>query len=96
MSQFTRFIYAVSFVLAGAGFILPLWPLSVVGVLLAALSRRYVFAVIIGVLLDLAWGPPQGVLHVLYVPFTLLALLATAARFWGSSYFLDRNIDERL
>ncbi len=63
MTQNTRWIYAVSFALAAAGFLMPLWPLSVLGLLLAALSGRWLFAIAMGLLLDIGWGPPGGLLH---------------------------------
>lgn len=96
MTQSSRWIYAVSFLLVSTGFLLPLWPLSVLGILLCALSGRAVFAVGMALLLDLAWGAPAGVYRYLFFPFTVLALLAVLARYWGSRYFLDRNPQQRL
>lgn len=84
-------IYSFSFVLAGAGFLLPFWPLSVAGILLAALAGRWIFAVCVGLLLDVAWGMPTGVLHYLLLPFTFLALLAALGRYLFAGYFLDRG-----
>ena len=96
MTQSSRWIYATTFLLAAAGVLLPFWPLSIAGVLIAALSGRWIFAVIIALLVDLAWGAPTGVLHFLYFPFTLLALAAAAARMWGGRYFLDKHPQEKL
>ena len=96
MTQTSRWIYAISFLLAAAGVLLPFWPLAVVGILLAALSGRWLFAVIIALLVDLAWGTPTGGLRFLYFPFTLLALLAAAAHIWGAKYFLDKHPQEKL
>ena len=96
MSKSSRWIYAVTFLLAAGGFLIPFWPLSVLGVLLAALSGRWIFAVIVGLLLDIAWGAPTSTLRYLLFPFTVVALLGVALRQWGGYYFLDRNPQERL
>ena len=96
MTQSSRWIYAITFLLAAAGVLLPFWPLSVVGILIAALSGRWIFAVLVALLVDLAWGAPTGTLHFLYFPFTLLALAAAAARMWGGRYFLDKHPQEKL
>ncbi len=53
-SNSTKWILASSFALSAIGFLLPFWPLAVVGILLAALSGRVVFAIAIGLLLDIA------------------------------------------
>lgn len=78
------------------GFLMPLWPLSVVGVLLCALSGRYAFAVCVALLLDLAWGAPTGRFMYLYFPFTALALCASIVRYFGGRYVLDRQHQEKL
>ncbi len=75
---------------------MPLWPLSVVGVVLAALSGRWIFAVIVGLMLDLAWGAPTGMYRYLFFPFTIVALVGFIVRYWGSRYFLDKNPQERI
>lgn len=82
----TRWIWAVSFICAAAGFLLPWWPLSVVGILLAAFAGRYFFAIALGLLLDVAYGAPVGRWHVLYFPFALLGIAAAAVRYWGVRY----------
>jgi hypothetical protein len=91
MSLSTRQILALSFAIAAAGFLLPLWPLSVVGILIAALSGRFFFAIVMGLLLDVAWGMPVGLLHYVYFPFTALAFGAVLARIFGGRYFIDRT-----
>lgn len=96
MSPSSRWIFAVTFVLASTGFLLPFWPLSVLGVVLCALSGRWFFALFIGLMLDIAWGAPTGTAQYLYFPFTALALLCVVARYWGARYFLDRNPQEHL
>lgn len=96
MSQSSRWIYAVTFLLASAGFLVPFWPLSVAGVMLAALSGRWIFGVIIGLLLDLAWGAPVGTYYYFFFPFTIAALLGFIARYYGNIYFFDRNRQEKI
>ncbi len=86
-------IVTVSLLLVIAGFFVPLWPLSVLGLLLLALTGHYVVAVVIGLLLDIAFGAPTGVLHFLYVPFTLLSLGISLLRYIFSDYFRDEGRD---
>lgn len=94
-SAASRWIYAVSFVLAGAGFLVPYWPLALLGIMLSALSGRWIFGLFIAVLLDAAWGvlPLFGFL---YFPFTLAALVAALARYWGARSFFDRSHPDTL
>ena len=92
----TRWLLAVCFVLAGAGFLLPLWPLSVVGILIAGLSGHSIFALCVGLLLDIAYGAPMGTLHILILPFTIVSLLSILARHFGLRYFLDKSFSDTL
>lgn len=91
MNRNTSWIVATSFLIAAAGFLLPFWPLTVAGIALCALSGRWAFAIAIGLLLDVGYGAPIGPLRALYVPFTLCALLFTAARLFGSRYMFKRG-----
>ena len=86
-------IVATSFVLAALGFLLSFWPLSVAGILLAALMGRWVTAILLGLLKDIAYGTPVGVLHFLFFPFTLLALLGIVARQLKLRYFRKPPVD---
>ncbi len=96
MSRSSRLIYALSFIIAVAGLLLPLWPLCVAGILIAALSGRWLFAAFVGLLIDIAWGAPAGMLHYLYFPFTALALLGALAHWFFAGYFLDRTPTDTL
>jgi len=96
MSRSSQLIYALSFVIAASGFFLPFWPLCIVGILIAALSGRWVFAILTGLLIDLAWGAPQGVLALVYVPFTLVGVAAALLRHFFAGYFLDRSPSDTL
>ncbi|OGC86068.1 hypothetical protein A3D70_00875 [Candidatus Adlerbacteria bacterium RIFCSPHIGHO2_02_FULL_54_18] len=96
MTASSRWIYAVTFLLAAAGFLLPFWPLTVVGIVLCALSGRWLFAVAVALLFDVAWGAPTGAGHFLLFPFTALALVAGLARLIGGHYFLDKSPQETL
>ena len=84
---------AVSFILVALGFLLPFWPLSLLGILLAAASGRYIAAVLMGLLLDVAFGAPVGHWGFLYVPFTLFAAAMSLLRYFLSSYFRDDVAD---
>ena len=96
MTLKSRYIYAITFAIAATGFLLPFWPLSVAGVLIAALSGRYAFALMVGLLLDLGAGIPTGLLHYLFAPFTVLAAAASVVRLLGGAYFLDKTPPDTL
>jgi hypothetical protein len=96
MSPRDRWILCAFFVLAALGFVLPFWPLSALGVALIALWGRWLIALFIGLLLDLAWGAPLGLFHIIYFPFALLAVVAALARLLGAKYFINRNPPEHL
>jgi hypothetical protein len=96
MTPTSRYLYALCFAIAAAGFLLPFWPLSVLGVLIAALSGRYFFAVLMALLLDIGSGIPTGALKFLFLPFTALAVVASLARLVGAKYFLDKTPPDTL
>lgn len=96
MTLSSRYIYAITFAIAATGFLLPFWPLCIIGVLIAALSGRYFFAVVVGLLLDLGSGVPTGWLHYVVVPFTAVAALASLVRVFGMAYFLDKTPPDTL
>jgi hypothetical protein len=84
---------ALSLMLAAAGLLLPFWPLSFLGMLLAALLGRWILAIILGLVLDSIYGAPIGSLHVLYFPFTLAALVAVVLRYYVSAFILPGRKD---
>jgi hypothetical protein len=91
MTLASRYIYSLSFAIAAIGFLLPFWPLSVLGVLIAALSGRYFFAVAMALMLDIGSGFATGLWHYVFVPFTILAVAASLARILGGKYVLDKT-----
>lgn len=91
MTQTTKWIIATSFLIAAAGFLWPFWPLTLLGIAICALSGRWVFAVGIGLLLDVGYGAPVGPFEALYVPFTLFALVCSAAYLFGGRYVFQRG-----
>ncbi|HUD02519.1 MAG TPA: hypothetical protein VMR46_00660 [Candidatus Paceibacterota bacterium] len=86
-------ISAGSFALAAAGFLLPFWPLSVLGIALAAFTGRWMLAIVFGLLLDIAYGAPVGRWQVLYIPFTLTALVCVLGRAIASRYMRKKYQD---
>lgn len=96
MTMASRYIYALTFAITATGFLLPFWPLCVVGILIATLSGRYVFGILVALLIDLGSGVPTGILRYLFVPFTILAILAALVRVFAVSYFLDKTPPDTL
>jgi hypothetical protein len=91
-----RLVLPSLFVLAAAGFLLPFWPFSVLAVVTGGLLGHGMFAFVLGLLLDVAWGAPTGALHVLVFPFTLLALLSILARVFAHRFLLRKSLPEKL
>jgi hypothetical protein len=52
--------------------------------------------VLLGLLLDIAYGPPVGFLHYLFFPFTVAALVAIVVRILAERFMLTRSTQERL
>ena len=67
-----RIISALALVCVGL--FVPYWPLALLGVLLLVLSGRWFLATLCALLLDVAYGQPIGIFHIVVLPFTLLVL----------------------
>ncbi|MDE1924770.1 MAG: hypothetical protein KGH79_01135 [Patescibacteria group bacterium] len=93
MKKNTTWLLAVSFVLAAAGFLLPFWPLSAAGILVLACSGRFILAIALGLLLDIAYGAPIGRFHFLFFPFIILAAAGGAARYAAMHYLRKSPTD---
>lgn len=89
-------ILATYIALAAIGFLLPFWPLSALCICMLALGGRWFVAVMLGLVLDLAWGTPVGAVHELFLPFTELAAVSALVRIAAADYFIDRDLPERL
>jgi hypothetical protein len=96
MNAKNRWVVAAYLVFGAIGFLLPFWPLSALCVLMLALGGRWFVALLLGLVLDLAWGAPVGLLHALMFPFTLLAAVSALVRLAAADYFIDRDLPERL
>ncbi len=68
------------------------WPLGPLGVIVAALYWPLA-GVLAGLFLDLLWGAPEGTLHVLYFPWTLLAVVMALAHYLSPRFFFSRGTD---
>lgn len=90
------FLISISFMLVASGFFFEWWPVSVAGILLAALGGRPVASILLALLIDVAYGAPTAWFHFLYFPFTVLALLCILARALGARYLLKKSPQERL
>ena len=72
------------------------WPLGIIAILLAVFFEHYAVAIIIGIILDLAWGPPPASFHFLFFPLTILALVSMVVRISVKRYVRDQGRGERL
>ncbi|MBX4192404.1 hypothetical protein KW798_02865 [Candidatus Parcubacteria bacterium] len=96
MSNVTiKWVLACSFATAAAGFLLPFWPLSVAGILLSSLSGRWIFAISVGLLFDIAYGAPMNA-PFMFFPFTLVALLGVVGRYLGAKYLFNKSLPDTL
>lgn len=96
MSKSNQVIFAIIFLLASVGFLLPFWPLAALAVILAAFLGHPFYAVILGVLLDFAYGAPTGMKYYLFFPFTILAGVSFGLKILGLKYFLGKKPPEHL
>lgn len=92
----TYTLLAIAFVCAAGGFMISFWPLQIAGIVLAGLAGHWLFAIVLGLLLDLAYGAPTGQLHALLFPCTALALAVVLLRRFGKRYFFDSSEQEKL
>ena len=86
-----KWVLSAAFFLVAVGFFTPFWPLAALGVLVAALYGATVASVVLGLLLDIAYGPPVGVFSYLLFPFTLLAAVCIVGRYLGVVTLYDRG-----
>ncbi len=96
MSKSNRLILSAIFLLAAAGFLLPFWPLEALAVILAALLGHPLFAISLGLLLDVAYGAPTGLMQYAFFPFTILAGVSVIIKKVGVKYLLGRRPPEHL
>ncbi len=96
MNNNKKIVYAACFLLTASGFLLSWWPLAIAGVIIAALLGSYIFALFVGLLLDLAYGAPLGLMHYLFFPCTLTAALSIAARVVGMRYLFQKAPQEHV
>lgn len=87
---------ALTFLVASAGFLLQLWPLTLAGVVAMGFIKKGWYAIPAGMLLDLAYGAPVGLFQYAYFPFTIVALAIFVIRFWATKYLLDKTSQDRL
>ncbi|MBC7836178.1 hypothetical protein H7X87_00150, partial [Acetobacteraceae bacterium] len=76
-------------------FIFSFWPFAALAVVLLALSGNLIFCVVLGITLDLVYGVPVGIFHIVLFPFTLLSLISIFSRLFMKRYMLS-EASERL
>lgn len=81
--------YAVLFIFFGL--FISYWPLALCGVLALIFFGRWFAAMGCGLLLDVAYGPPVGIMHLLLLPFTFCALFLVLIRIVIFPYLRPRS-----
>jgi hypothetical protein len=82
---------AIALLLLVTGSLVSFWPLYVLALVLLAASGQVIAALLAGFVLDALFGKSAGTLLLLYVPFTLLALVLSLIRLYLSTYLLERD-----
>lgn len=91
-----RWLLACICVVIAGSFLAGFWPLAALGVVGMGFVGRGLFAVVLGLLLDLAYGAPVGLAAYMLFPFTILGLTVVVVRFWSARYFMNRSSPEHL
>jgi len=86
----TRFLTFCLLLLVLASFLFEFWPLAVIGLAALGFVGRGFLAPLLGLLLDLAYGAPVGLVTYLFFPYTLLGLLTLGIRYSFGRYLLER------
>ena len=96
METVTRWPLWLPLSFAALGILVPYWPLSIAGILIAALAGEWAAAVALGIFFDVLYGrPPGGFLHDISFPLTALAVAVSLARRFAARY-LRRERQEYL
>lgn len=91
-----KWVYTATFACAAAGLILPFWPLTVLGVVMAVLYGRVVYGLCLALIFDLILGVPTGILYWVHFPLFVLALFCFLLRYLALRYMLERGSPGRL
>ncbi len=91
-----KWIYTGTFACAAAGLILPFWPLTVFGVVVAIVYGRVVYGLCLALIFDLILGVPTGILYWVHFPLFALALLCFVLRYFALRYMIKRGGYSRL
>lgn len=91
-----RWLAAVIFAATAASFLFGFWPLAAAGVVAMGFVGRGFFAVLLGLLLDLAYGSPVGPAAYLFFPFTILGAAVAVGRYGAGRYFMNRSFQDHL
>ena len=74
-----------------AGILFSFWPLVPMGLALLVLYGHTAFGITAGLIFDILWGAPVGVLAFLHFPFLLFALACVLIRVFALSVILPRG-----
>jgi hypothetical protein len=88
--QRSRLIIIFALSLAAAGLLLQFWPIEILAIVAAVFGGMPIFALALGLTLDLIYGMPLGGLHYIMVPFAALALVLVLVRAVASRFVIDR------
>lgn len=91
MKNKNLFTLLCAFVLVSAGFAFSFWPLVPAGIALLVLYGHTALGITAGLIFDIVWGAPMGMLAFLHFPFLLFALLCVLIRVVALRVILPRG-----
>lgn len=78
------------------GFLFQFWPFFLIAIVALGLGGYYIPATALGIVLDITFGVPGGILRFIWFPFTAGALLIVALHMASLHYMLPRTAREKL
>lgn len=78
-------------VLCCFGLLVPFWGCYAVALALLIFEGYVVLSITLAVGVDLLFGPPVGIFHIVFAPFTCMTILALSIRFFFVLNLRDRS-----
>jgi hypothetical protein len=85
-------IYTGTAILFTSGLLFGWWLPMVAAVMVLAVCGRFIWALVLALLLDLYFGTPVGMLHVLLLPVTVVTLAVVVCRSYLVRHLRDTRV----